>query len=73
MTNIGHFRAAGKLLEEAENVPTRLWIVPPTKMDQHQLTEENYYKILKIQEQEQKFLVVPCAWVIKQGLKQIQL
>ena len=43
MTNIGHFRAAGKLLEEAENVPTRLWIVPPTKMDQHQLTEENYY------------------------------
>ena len=47
MTNIGHFRAAGKLLEEAENVPTRLWIVPPTKMDQHQLTEENYYKIFK--------------------------
>ena len=47
MTNIGHFRAAGKLLEVAENVPTRLWIVPPTKMDQHQLTEENYYKIFK--------------------------
>ena len=47
MTNIGHFRAAGKLLEKAENVPTRLWIVPPTKMDQHQLTEENYYKIFK--------------------------
>ena len=47
MTNIGHFRAAGKLLEEAENVPTRLWIVPPTKMDEHQLTEENYYKIFK--------------------------
>ena len=47
MTNIGHFRAAGNLLSEAENLPTRLWIVPPTKMDQHQLMEENYYEIFE--------------------------
>ena len=47
MTNIGHFRAAGNLLSEAENVPTKLWIVPPTKMDQHQLMEENYYEIFE--------------------------
>ena len=46
MTNIGHFRAAGKLLEKAgTTVPTRLWIVPPTKMDEHQLMEEGYYNI----------------------------
>jgi aconitate hydratase 2/2-methylisocitrate dehydratase len=46
MTNIGHFRAAGKLLEKTEGaVPTRLWIVPPTKMDEQQLIEEGYYSI----------------------------
>jgi aconitate hydratase 2/2-methylisocitrate dehydratase len=57
MTNIGHFRAAGKLLQDAvgrdainrvstENdsvLPTRLWIAPPTKMDESQLTKEGYY------------------------------
>ncbi|MCG6967442.1 MAG: bifunctional aconitate hydratase 2/2-methylisocitrate dehydratase [Chromatiaceae bacterium] len=44
MTNIGHFRAAGKLLEAAGGViPTRLWIAPPTKMDEQQLMEEGYY------------------------------
>lgn len=44
MTNIGHFRAAGKMLEKAKTaIPTRLWVSPPTKMDQHQLTEEGYY------------------------------
>lgn len=44
MTNIGHFRAAGKMLEKTQSaIPTRLWIAPPTKMDQHQLTEEGYY------------------------------
>ena len=47
MTNIGHFRAAGNLLSKAKNVPTKLWIVPPTKMDQHQLMEENYYEIFE--------------------------
>ncbi|MGA4532382.1 bifunctional aconitate hydratase 2/2-methylisocitrate dehydratase [Ectopseudomonas chengduensis] len=46
MTNIGHFRAAGKLLEKVKGViPTRLWLSPPTKMDAHQLTEEGYYGI----------------------------
>ncbi|AMK78825.1 MULTISPECIES: bifunctional aconitate hydratase 2/2-methylisocitrate dehydratase [Methylomonas] len=43
MTNIGHFRAAGKLLEKAGALPTRLWVAPPTKMDQNQLIEEGYY------------------------------
>merc|ERR1711935_1083241 len=44
MTNIGHFRAAGKLLADAPKpIPTRLWIAPPTKMDEAQLTEEGYY------------------------------
>lgn len=48
MTNIGHFRAAGKLLAEvAKGTPltTRLWIAPPTKMDAHELMEEGYYNI----------------------------
>ena len=46
MTNIGHYRAAGKVLEKAAgNIPAKLWIAPPTKMDQHQLTEEGYYSI----------------------------
>ncbi|MDT8399958.1 MAG: bifunctional aconitate hydratase 2/2-methylisocitrate dehydratase [Pseudomonadales bacterium] len=44
MTNIGHFRAAAKVLEQHKgSIPTRLWISPPTKMDQHQLTEEGVY------------------------------
>ncbi len=46
MTNIGHFRAAGKLLEDFGGVlNTRLWVAPPTKMDRDQLTEEGYYSI----------------------------
>jgi aconitate hydratase 2/2-methylisocitrate dehydratase len=46
MTNIGHFRAAGKLLDKVTNpIPTRLWIAPPTKMDEAQLSEEGYYSI----------------------------
>ncbi|CDF98083.1 bifunctional aconitate hydratase 2/2-methylisocitrate dehydratase [Avibacterium paragallinarum] len=46
MTNIGHFRAAGKLLAKFKDViPTRLWIAPPTKMDASLLTEEGYYSI----------------------------
>ncbi len=43
MTNIGHFRAAGKLLEQAEGIPTRLWLAPPTRMDEAQLRDEGYY------------------------------
>jgi aconitate hydratase 2/2-methylisocitrate dehydratase len=46
MTNIGHFRAAGKLFEKmGEPTPTRTWVVPPTKMDAAQLTAEGYYAI----------------------------
>ncbi|MBI3095267.1 MAG: bifunctional aconitate hydratase 2/2-methylisocitrate dehydratase [Rhodocyclales bacterium] len=46
MTNIGHFRAAGKVLEGKTDIPTRLWIAPPTKMDAMILNEEGYYAIL---------------------------
>ncbi|MBV6540113.1 bifunctional aconitate hydratase 2/2-methylisocitrate dehydratase [Ursidibacter maritimus] len=46
MTNIGHFRAAGKLLSQSTAMlPTRLWVVPPTRMDAALLTEEGYYSI----------------------------
>lgn len=47
MTNIGHFRAAGKLLDKVEDLPlsTRLWVVPPTKMDESKLMDEGYYNI----------------------------
>ncbi len=45
MTNIGHFRAAGKLLDGKHDLPTRLWIVPPTRMDEHLLIQEGYYGI----------------------------
>ncbi|MBQ4839344.1 bifunctional aconitate hydratase 2/2-methylisocitrate dehydratase [Pseudoalteromonas luteoviolacea] len=46
MTNIGHFRAAGKLLDNfTGQLPTRMWIAPPTKMDKDQLTDEGYYGI----------------------------
>merc|ERR1711998_133044 len=46
MTNIGHFRAAGKLLNKhGGSLPTRLWVSPPTKMDAAQLTKEGYYSI----------------------------
>merc|ERR1712228_1129814 len=44
MTNIGHYRAAGKMLSKVDGqLPTRLWIAPPTKMDQEQLTKEGFY------------------------------
>ena len=46
MTNIGHFRAAGRLLQaHGEPVPTRLWVAPPTKMDKDQLVEEGFYSL----------------------------
>jgi aconitate hydratase 2 / 2-methylisocitrate dehydratase len=43
MTNIGHFRAASKLLEGKSDIPVRLWIAPPTKMDQQVLMSEGHY------------------------------
>ena len=45
MTNIGHYRAAGKVLEGITDIPTRLWICPPTRMDERQLIDEGYYSI----------------------------
>ena len=46
MTNIGHFRAASKLLENKRDIPVKLWMAPPTKMDAKQLSEEGHYGIL---------------------------
>ncbi len=43
MTNIGHFRAASKLLEGKRDIPVKLWVAPPTKMDAEQLTQEGHY------------------------------
>ncbi|MDD2833127.1 MAG: bifunctional aconitate hydratase 2/2-methylisocitrate dehydratase [Methylotenera sp.] len=43
MTNIGHYRAAAKVLEGSGNIPTRLWIAPPTRMDEAQLRDEGVY------------------------------
>ena len=49
MTNIGHFRAASEVLKQVEGgLPTRLWIAPPTKMDEHQLSEEGIYNIFGV-------------------------
>ena len=49
MTNIGHFRAASEVLKQVKGtLPTRLWVSPPTKMDQHQLTEEGVYSVFGV-------------------------
>ena len=48
MTNIGHFRAAGTLLEKYNGTKARLWVVPPTKMDEKQLMEEGIYNIFGV-------------------------
>ncbi|MGA8513534.1 MAG: bifunctional aconitate hydratase 2/2-methylisocitrate dehydratase [Burkholderiaceae bacterium] len=45
MTNIGHFRAASKLLEGKRDIPVKLWMAPPTKMDADQLTKEGHYGV----------------------------
>jgi aconitate hydratase 2/2-methylisocitrate dehydratase len=45
MTNIGHYRALGEVLKGEGAVPTRLWVCPPTRMDEKQLTEDGYYSI----------------------------
>ena len=46
MTNIGHYRAAGELLKKvSSSLPTRMWIAPPTRMDEHTLMEEGYYNV----------------------------
>jgi len=48
MTNIGHYRAAAKVLEGSGNIPTRLWIAPPTRMDEHQLRDEGVYAVFGV-------------------------
>lgn len=48
MTNIGHYRAAAKVLEGLGNIPTRLWIAPPTRMDEAQLRDEGVYSVFGI-------------------------
>ncbi len=45
MTNIGHYRALGEVLKGEGSVPTRLWVCPPTKMDEKELVQEGYYAI----------------------------
>ena len=48
MTNIGHYRAAAKVLEGVSNIPTRLWIAPPTRMDEDQLRSEGVYSVFGV-------------------------
>ncbi|HEY0268866.1 MAG TPA: bifunctional aconitate hydratase 2/2-methylisocitrate dehydratase [Methyloradius sp.] len=48
MTNIGHYRAAAKVLEGAGSIPTRLWIAPPTRMDENQLRDEGVYSVFGV-------------------------
>ena len=48
MTNIGHYRAAAKVLEGSSNIPTRLWIAPPTRMDENQLRDEGVYSVFGV-------------------------
>ena len=48
MTNIGHYRAAAKVLEGSNNIPTRLWIAPPTRMDEDQLRDEGVYSVFGV-------------------------
>lgn len=48
MTNIGHYRAAAKVLEGSGSIPTRLWIAPPTRMDENQLRDEGVYAVFGV-------------------------
>ena len=47
MTNIGHYRAAARILDDTKTLPTRLWIVPPTRMDETELKKEGVYNLFK--------------------------
>ena len=68
MTNIGHFRAAGKLLQASgESIPSRLWIAPPTRMDEQQLMEEGFYNIYAQAGRARKCRAAACAWGTKRG------
>jgi aconitate hydratase 2/2-methylisocitrate dehydratase len=71
MTNIGHFRAAGKLLEQHKGtISTRMWIVPPTRMDEHLLMEEGYYSIYGKSGARTEMPGCSCAWATRRGWPQ---
>ncbi len=68
MTNIGHFRAAGQVLSgRAEPVSTRLWIAPPTRMDEAQLRREGYYGVFGAAGRGLSGRAVRCAWGTRPG------
>lgn len=73
MTNIGHFRAAGKLLDAHKGqLPTRLWVAPPARMDAAQLTEEGYYSVFGKSGARIEILAVPCVWVTRRVWRTVQ-
>ena len=65
MTNIGHFRAAAQLLEGARDIPVKLWVAPPTKMDAQQLIEEGHYGVLGTAGARMEMPGCPCAWATR--------
>ena len=73
MTNIGHFRAAGQLLEKVPSgsLTTRLWLAPPTRMDEHQLMEEGFTILMVVLVRVLKCRVAHYVWVTKHVLHQI--
>ena len=73
MTNIGHYRAAGELLKNAKSIPTRLWIAPPTRMDENQLMEGVITQSLGQLVLEPKCPAAHYAWVTKLGSLMTQL
>ncbi|VVM19373.1 Aconitate hydratase 2 (EC [uncultured Gammaproteobacteria bacterium] len=69
MTNIGHFRAVAQLLKDQSELPTELWVAPPTRMDEAQLKKEVCIKLLSRLLSIQKYPVVRCVWAIKHASK----
>ncbi len=65
MTNIGHFRAAAKLLEGKRDLPTRLWVAPPTKMDASELTKEGVYGTFGATGARMECRAARCAWATR--------
>jgi aconitate hydratase 2/2-methylisocitrate dehydratase len=72
MTNIGHFRAASKLLENKRDIPVKLWMAPPTKMDAKQLSEEGHYGVLGSAGARMEMPGCVCAWAIRRRSRRAQ-
>jgi aconitate hydratase 2/2-methylisocitrate dehydratase len=72
MTNIGHFRAASKLLEGKRDIPVKLWMAPPTKMDANQLSEEGHYGVFGAEVHVWKCRVAVYAWGIRPRSRKAQ-